>query len=75
MSRMTFGEGGTMYMTLNTKMICSKCKSNKIVAPCNEPDVEFRCLECGHEKRRIKTNPYSDKAYHWHGKDTHTIEI
>ena len=33
------GEGATMLHVLPTKMICSKCGSEKIVAPCNEDKV------------------------------------
>ena len=55
-----------MYHVIPTIMICSKCKSKKIVAPCNEPKVDFRCLDCGHEQEhRVKidiaeTNYYVD---------------
>jgi len=35
-----------------TRMKCSKCNSESIVAPCNEPDIDFRCLNCGHERIR-----------------------
>ena len=64
-----------MYHVIPTKMICSKCKSEKIVAPCNEPKVDFRYLNCGHEKEhRVKTDMAATECYI----DTsvvHTIEI
>ena len=43
-----------MIQILPVIMKCSKCGSQKIVAPCNEPDVDFRCLDCGNEKRNPK---------------------
>lgn len=31
---------------IDIKYVCSKCGSEKIVNPYNNPSVEFRCLEC-----------------------------
>ena len=67
-----------MYHIIPSKMICSKCKSDKIVAPCNEPGINFRCLDCGHEQK-YKPKPYTsvgtDTAYWGLGDDVKIIEI
>ena len=39
-----------MFHPIKTIMQCSQCGSKNIVAPCNEDTIDFRCLDCGHEK-------------------------
>jgi len=65
-----------MYHVIPTKLICSKCKSEKIVAPCNEPNINFRCLDCGHEQK-YNPKPMSTGTEQFYGSSIgiQTIEI
>lgn len=53
----------TMYHVMHTKIICSACGSLNIVAPCNEREIDFRCLDCGHEKKRKSENSTESTIY------------
>ena len=38
---------------LKVKVVCSRCGSDQVVKPVNDNfDWEYKCLECGHEKKR-----------------------
>ena len=66
-----------MYHVIKTTMVCSKCNSKNIVAPCNEPEIDFRCLDCGHERlhKTEITVSGGTTTYEWNRKKDCVVEI
>ena len=75
---MLFDKEDEMHHTSESIMKCSKCGSDRIVAPCNEPKVAFRCLTCGHEKLSaigIAGGYKPSTSDVWENKEPHIVKI